>query len=146
MMQHKHEIISSDKALREKGFRVTKGRLKLLALLEHSGQPLSIQQILTLWKGTPPNVTTLYRSLTNLNLSEVVRRIDLNTGIAHFEYTPDRPHHHHIICNDCGTIEEIAGCSLRALEKEIVHSSKQFKNISTHNLEFFGHCIRCTKI
>lgn len=145
-MRHKHEIISSDEVLRKNGFRVTKGRLELLTLLERSGQPLSIQQIITLWKGVPPNTTTLYRSLTDLSLSGVVRRIDLNTGVAHFEYTPDRPHHHHIICNDCGTIEEIAGCSLRALEKEIVQVSKQFKNISTHNLEFFGHCIRCTKI
>lgn len=145
-MRHKHEIISSDEVLRKNGFRVTKGRLELLTLLERSGQPLSIQQIITLWKGVPPNTTTLYRSLTDLSLSGVVRRIDLNTGVAHFEYTPDRPHHHHIICNDCGTIEEINKCSLGALEKEIVQVSKQFKNISTHNLEFFGHCIRCTKI
>ena len=145
-MRHKHKIISSDRALREKGFRVTKGRLELLTLLKHSGRPLSIHQILGLWKGRPPNTSTLYRSLTDLSLSGVVRRIDLNTGIAHFEYTPDRPHHHHIICNDCGTIEEIAGCSLGALEKEIIHVSKQFKNITTHNLEFFGHCTRCTTV
>jgi len=146
-MLNKHETIADIEAvLREKGFRVTKGRVELLTFLQHSGQPLSIQKILTSWKGKAPDTVTLYRSLTDLTTAGVVRRIDLNTGVAHFEYTPDRPHHHHIVCNDCGVIEEIKECSIEHLEEKILQTSKRFTHITTHNLEFFGHCKRCATI
>lgn len=40
--------------LQEKGFRVTKGRVALLKLLETASQPLSVHDILTEWKGKAP--------------------------------------------------------------------------------------------
>ena len=143
-MLHKHENVSDiSSTLRANGFRVTESRLKLLQLLKHSGKPLSIQKILSIWKESPPDPTTLYRSLTDLSSAKIVRRVDLNTGIAHFEYTPDRPHHHHIVCNECGMIEEINDCSVDVLQKKIAGASKKFKEITTHNLEFFGRCVKC---
>lgn len=143
-MLHKHENVSDiPSTLRAKGFRVTGVRIELLRLLERSGKPLSIQNILSLWKESPPDQTTLYRSLTDLSSAEIVRRIDLNTGIAHFEYTPDRPHHHHIVCNECGMIEEINDCSVDVLQKKISAASTKFREITTHNLEFFGRCLKC---
>jgi Fur family ferric uptake transcriptional regulator len=148
-MHHKHEKgveIKLEEVLHTKGFRVTNGRLKLLAFLAHAGRPLSIQQILALWKGKSPDMVTLYRSLSDLSRAGIVQRIDLNTGVAHFEYTPNRPHHHHIVCSDCGAIEEIEVCAIDTLQKKIMHKSKQFKDITTHNLEFFGHCIKCAHI
>jgi Fur family transcriptional regulator, ferric uptake regulator len=146
-MNHKHRPVSGNsQMLREKGFRVTKGRLELLALLEESGQPLSIKKILSQWKGRAPDTVTIYRSLTDLSSAGIVRRIDLNTGVAHFEYTPDRPHHHHIVCEDCGIIEEIDGCSVDVLQNKITKVSKMFRNITNHNLEFFGHCAKCSTV
>ena len=130
--------------LRSLGFRVTPGRLALLALLEAAGTPLSVQDVYKKWQGTKsPDIVTLYRSLTELQAAGIVRRIDLGTGTAHFEYTPTRPHHHHIICNGCGTVEELEHCSLVGLEDQLLITSHQFKSIYSHNLEFFGQCTRC---
>lgn len=142
MRTHAHTTLIPD-ILRNNGFRVTHTRVRLLKLLEEAGTPLSIQMILSRWVKSPPDQTTLYRSLTDLSTAGIVRRIDLNTGIAHFEYTPDRPHHHHVICTDCGTIEEIQRCSVGTLEKKIMSESSLFSEINTHNLEFFGRCNTC---
>ncbi len=142
-MTHTHKVIDVSEILREKGFRLTVGRLKLLSLLERSGKPLSIQNIVSSWKGKIPDTATLYRSLTDLSAAGIVRRIDLNTGVAHFEYTPERPHHHHVVCTGCGRIEEIEECSVDFLQKKIVRESTQFTKINTHNLEFYGECITC---
>jgi Fur family transcriptional regulator, ferric uptake regulator len=131
--------------LRDHGFRITEGRIKLLKLLYTAREPLSIQAVSGLWKGKQLNQTTLYRTLTDLTEAGIVRRVDLNTGTAHFEYTPDRPHHHHIICSDCGTIENIDTCFIGGLQEKLTQDSKRFKNIYSHNLEFFGHCKSCTK-
>jgi Fur family ferric uptake transcriptional regulator len=145
-MSHKHAEIDIPTMLHEKGFRVTAARVKLLTLLERAGKPLSIQNIVSRWIGKVPNQTTLYRSLTDLCVVGIVRRMDLNTGIAHFEYTPDRPHHHHVVCTECGRIEEIQECSVGALEKKVLRESVQFTKINTHNLEFFGACKECVSV
>lgn len=130
-------------ALKAGGFRVTTSRVELLLLLKRANAPLSVQSIVELWKRNAPNITTLYRSLTDLSVADIVRRIDLNTGIAHFEYTPHRPHHHHIVCSECGKVEELEYCALGALETEIAKTSEQFTTIFSHTLEFFGRCTVC---
>ena len=133
------------KALRAGGFRVTGGRVALLELLLGARKPLSIQDVLERWDGAPPDQTTLNRTLTDLAAAGIVRRVDLNTGTAHFEYTPDRPHHHHIICNDCGVIEDVEHCAVDALRVDLTQGSVQFASIYSHNLEFFGRCTGCAK-
>jgi Fur family ferric uptake transcriptional regulator len=130
--------------LRAGGFRVTAGRVALLTLLETAGIPLSIQSILETWSGNkPPDTATLYRSLTDLHAAGIVRRIELGTGTVHYEYTPNRPHHHHLICNNCGVVEELEHCSLGNVETQVLSSSRVFKSIYSHNLEFFGECAKC---
>lgn len=143
MHKHTENVESAVDVLRVGGFRATTSRIQLLLLLEKAGTPLSIQEIAGIWKGKAPDITTLYRSLTDLSSAGIVRRIDLNTGTAHFEYTPSRPHHHHIICNDCGKVEELEHCSISGLEKTLMRTSEHFKNIYSHNLEFFGRCTAC---
>lgn len=145
MQKHVSSTPRVEEVLRAGGFRVTTGRVQLLLLLEKVGTPLSIQKIILLWKGNVPDTTTLYRSLTDLSSAGVVRRIDLNTGTAHFEYTPTRPHHHHIVCTECGKVEELAHCSIRGLEKKLMRESEHFKSIYSHNLEFFGRCTACAQ-
>jgi Fur family transcriptional regulator, ferric uptake regulator len=144
MKKHVESKKHTADVLRMGGFRATTSRIQLLNLLEKSGTPLSIQRIAMVWKGKAPDITTLYRSLTDLNLAGIVRRIDLNTGTAHFEYTPSRPHHHHIVCSDCGKVEELEHCSVSGLEKRLIQESEHFKSINSHNLEFFGRCTTCT--
>lgn len=123
--------------LRNHGFRATDSRMGLLSYLARASKPLSIKQILAKWKSAPDQAT-LYRTLTDLSQAGIVRRIDLNTGTAHFEYAPDRPHHHHAVCTKCGDVEEIEACPMRAVE-----SITGFASIYSHNLEFFGICKHC---
>ena len=141
MNTHHAETEHAADVLRAKGFRVTRGRVGLLSLLQKSGKPLSIQSLLKA-KGSPDQAT-LYRTLTDLADAGIVKRVDLNTGVAHFEYTPDRPHHHHIVCTDCGTIEDIETCSIESLQRQALRSSG-FKTIYSHTVDFFGVCKNCS--
>lgn len=143
MKKHSSNAEGMVKVLHGGGFRATASRIQLLLLLQKVGAPLTIQKIALMWEGTAPDITTLYRSLTDLSRAGIVRRIDLNTGTAHFEYTPHRPHHHHIVCSDCGRVEELHYCSVSGLEKKLMRTSEHFKNIYSHNLEFFGRCTVC---
>lgn len=90
-----------------------------------------------------PDQATLYRSLADLSDAGIVHRINFHSGTAYFEYAPDRPHHHHIVCSECGVIEEIEECSVGTLQKKLMRESTQFIKINAHILEFFGECKKC---
>ena len=143
-MKKDTEVVQNPtEVLRAGGFRATTSRIQLLRLLADVGAPLSIQMIAQKWKGVAPAVTTLYRSLTDLSGAGIVRRVDFNTGIAHFEYTPDRPHHHHIVCSTCGRVEEVDFCPLGDVDARLLKPSAHFTSIYSHTLEFFGRCTVC---
>lgn len=132
----------AEQALSAQGFRVTRGRVKLLQELQRAGKPLSISSIQEAMKGFL-HQANVYRTLTDLTESGIVKRVDLNTGVAHFEFTPGHPHHHHVICTNCGALEDVEDCSVEALQKTIVERLRTFSTISNHRLEFFGQCVRC---
>ena len=137
-------VVDKAAVLRVGGFRVTGTRVALLELLESAGIPLSIQRVLELWQDAKvPDTATLYRSLSDLHAAGIIQRIELGTGVVHYEYTPARPHHHHIICSDCGVVEELESCSLIGADHALLGQSRHFKSIYSHNLEFFGCCTTC---
>jgi Fur family zinc uptake transcriptional regulator len=125
--------------LRMHGFRVSPKRIRLLQHLAHASEPLSIREIRARWRGAPDQAT-LYRSLSDLADAGIVQRADLNTGVAHFEYSPLKPHHHHVVCVKCGVTEDVELCPpLRAPK------TKKFQAILSHNLEFSGICRHCAQ-
>ncbi len=131
--------------LQTKGYRLTTGRIALLELLLEAGRPLNVREILESWKGHPLNQVTLYRALENLSDTGVINRVDLNTGTARYEYTPNKPHHHHLVCTKCDVVEDVESCTVSTLQKKVLSGSRRFKSIYSHNLEFFGICRSCAK-
>ena len=129
--------------LKKNGYRVTAGRVRLLEILQKAGKPLSIRDILKRAKGGLLDQVTLYRALESFSKRGVVARADLNSGVARYEYTQDKKHHHHLVCTGCGVVEDVEHCSIEALEKNAVKNSRRFKSIYSHNVEFFGSCNRC---
>ncbi len=130
--------------LRAKGFRATPGRMRLLELLEKADEPLSIRDILKRAKSDLLDQVTLYRALESFSKSGIVRRVDLNNGIARYEYGLGK-HHDHLVCTGCGAVEDVEKCAVSNLEASVVKSSRRFTSIYSHNLEFFGSCKSCSK-
>jgi Fe2+ or Zn2+ uptake regulation protein len=85
---------------------------------------------------------TVYRALEALASSGIIRRVDLGHSHAHYEF--EKSHHHHIVCTDCGVVEDIEVISVEKELEKMTGSSKQFKSIYSHNLEFFGSCKSCS--
>lgn len=122
--------------LQEAGYKATLGRLALLELLWGEEKPLAVHSIEKKLKGKM-NEVTLYRALEALAEKGVIRRVDLGHGHAHYEL--EKKHHHHLVCTDCGVVEDVNVCPL-----PLVENSKKFKSIYSHNLEFFGVCRSCS--
>jgi Fur family ferric uptake transcriptional regulator len=88
---------------------------------------------------------TLYRALEDFSKSKIVAKINLQDVAVYYEFLHTDHHHHHIVCEKCGKLEDIEHCSPLVLEKEILKHSKSFSSIASHSLEFFGVCKACSK-
>ncbi|MCX6736382.1 MAG: Fur family transcriptional regulator [Candidatus Parcubacteria bacterium] len=130
--------------LRKNGSKATPGRVAILSVLQKKCIPLSINEI----SASLPvklNQTTIYRTLESLTDSEIIRRVELGHAHAHYEMVEKQNHHHHIICKECGKIEDVRICGTEEMESSVLKKSKLFHNIKSHALEFFGVCNGCVK-
>lgn len=85
--------------LRAAGSRATPGRLALLSALERARRPLTVNELER--KVPTLNEATIYRALEALSKAGLLRRGMDGGGIARYEYA-GKPHHHHLVCTDCG--------------------------------------------
>ena len=90
------------------GYRATPGRLKLLSVLEHARQPLSVRDILERSSGRLLDPVNLYRALESFADRGLLRK-GMRDGVVHYEYAA-KPHHHHLVCSDCGFSKTCATC------------------------------------
>ena len=121
--------------LRDKGFRSTEGRLKLLSILKSVKKPLSVSEVVGRI-GSNLDEVNVYRALDALSSRGIFVRRDLRQRGVSYEYS--HSHHHHLICDNCGEKEDVEYCSAQDMERKILKNSRQFRLINTHSLEFFG--------
>ena len=101
------------KDLRKAGLKVTLPRLKILEILESSStRHLSAEDIYrTLLDGNEDiGLATVYRVLTQFEAAGLVTRHHFEDGMAVFELNQGT-HHDHIVCLDCGRVEEFMDSS-----------------------------------
>jgi Fur family transcriptional regulator, ferric uptake regulator len=135
--------LSMPEELSGRGIRMTRTREAMLSLFSEAGAPLSVPQILGRLEetGKRPNKTTVYRELEFLKGQGFVKELTLRNDLALYELAG--PHHHHLVCVDCGTVRDISvsdeslSCEERRIER------KEGFEILEHSLEFFGLCGKC---
>jgi Fe2+ or Zn2+ uptake regulation protein len=126
--------------LRDRGFYSTEGRLELLSIVKSANGLISFNEIVKKLPGWLDEAN-VYRALEAFVKVGIIFKSDLRDGITRYEMT--RGHHHHVICSDCGTTEDVGECTGEKIETRALKSSKKFAVISTHALEFFGRCNSC---
>lgn len=128
-------------ALKKAGFRVTEGRLDVLELLEKQDLPVGISFI---EKALPDiNRVTLYRMMNDFVSADLVEEHDLGHGHVDYELA-DRPHHHHVVCDECGVVEDVFPCGdMCEFENSVLEGSNKFSKITKQKITFHGICRKC---
>ena len=123
------------------GIKTTPARLMVLELLIQKGIPADVETILSYLhkKDLHVNPVTIYRILDLFVEKGIAHRFEFNEG--KFRYEIAKKDHHHLVCQECGAIEDISDCGVEDLEKKIARK-KQFI-VKRHALEFFGLCQNC---
>ncbi len=125
--------------LRQHDFKVTRARIKILERLEQATKPMTAQELHEKLADTKMDLATVYRSLNKFADAGLISRVQLGDEFARFEFV--KHHHHHIVCNSCGKVQEVELCNLNELSKDIAQKTG-FRNIA-HQVVFRGDCQEC---
>jgi Fur family ferric uptake transcriptional regulator len=120
--------------IRRGGYKATPQRLAILRTIA-AEQHQRMEEI----RDRCPRVglVTVYRTLGLLSELGVVRRLDLGDG-PRYELAED--HHHHLICEGCGSVAEFEQCPLDPARLPKIWGDFE---IRAHSLEVYGTCADC---
>lgn len=133
---------SEGQELKRAGLKVTLPRMKILEILE-TAEPshLTAEDIYRrlLESGEEIGLATVYRVLTQFEAADLVYRHHFEGAQAVFEL--DRGHHHdHIVCAECGHVEEFYDELIEARQKAV--AAEAGFEIRDHSLILYGRCVR----
>ena len=124
--------------LEEQGHRSTSPRRAVVNAIAGQNKHFTAEEL----RGQLPGVgrATVYRSLRLLVDSGVLCRVLLEEGDLHYQLS-HRGHHHHLLCVECGSSQDLLGCDIEDL-LQTVSAAHQFQ-LSGHWLEVYGRCHDC---
>ena len=128
------------KDLRNAGLKVTLPRLKILEILEGGGvRHKSAEDIYRALLNSNEDIglATVYRVLTQFEAAGLVTRHHFENGMAVFELNHG-DHHDHIVCLDCGKVEEFMDSGIE--ERQQVIAAQLGFEIHDHSMILYGRC------
>ncbi|MDX1528083.1 MAG: ferric iron uptake transcriptional regulator [Gammaproteobacteria bacterium] len=128
--------------LKKAGLKATLPRLKILDILENNDpRHMSAEDVYKalLEAGEEVGLATIYRVLTQFEAAGLVIRHNFEGGHAVFEL--ERGHHHdHIVCVQCGRVEEFYDQTIEDRQKAVVRAKGY--EINDHSLVIYGNCTK----
>jgi len=128
--------------IRNAGLKVTLPRLKILEVLEGTGsRHMSAEDVYRelFARGEEIGLATVYRVLTQFEGAGLVARHHFEGGQSVFELNRGE-HHDHIVCVQCGRVEEFFDETIEKRQRSIARD-RGFA-INDHSLIIYGDCRR----
>ncbi|MCH7788966.1 MAG: transcriptional repressor [Acidobacteria bacterium] len=127
--------------------RYTSGRRRLVELLFTARRPLTQPEIIERDPALP--ASSIYRNLDALERAGLIARVSPGTEHARYELSESlQGHHHHLVCVDCGHIEDVRlGEALEAIvDRELSGAAADAGFMPLfHNVDLHGRCEVCAR-
>jgi Fur family ferric uptake transcriptional regulator len=128
--------------LKNTGLKATLPRITILELFQKSGQRhMSAEDVyrLVLNERADIGLATIYRVLMQFEQAGLLTRSQFEGGKAVYELNEGQ-HHDHLVCLDCGRVEEFFDAEIEKRQHDIARA-KGFE-IADHALSLYAHCSR----
>ena len=128
--------------LKNTGLKATVPRLKILELFQKSGlRHMSAEDVyrLVLDERADIGLATIYRVLMQFEQAGILSRSQFEGGKSVYELNQGQ-HHDHLVCLDCGRVEEFFDASIEQRQQDIAQS-RGFE-LADHALSLYAHCKR----
>jgi Fur family transcriptional regulator, ferric uptake regulator len=82
---------------------------------------------------------SVYRTLEQLAALKLVTRLEVGDGMARYEAVdPSGEHHHHLICDDCGSVTPFEDDDL---ERSLARLARRLEfDVAEHDVVLHGNC------
>jgi len=126
--------------LKSIGLKATVPRLKILELFQRSTQrhmtAEDVYRQLVL-QNVDIGLATVYRVLMQFEQANILTRSHFESERAVYELN-EGEHHDHLVCLDCGRVEEFHDPDIEALQVKV--AKRQGFEIADHALSLYAHC------
>ena len=124
--------------IEDRGYRSTAPRQALVRMVSGIDRHFTADEL----GNKLPQVgrATVFRCLNLLMEAGILCRVALEDGSLHYQLS-HRGHHHHLICTECGSSEDLLGCDIEGKLNERV--ALHHFQMEGHRLEVYGRCRRC---
>lgn len=128
--------------IKKNGNRLTKQREVIIDALTSFSTPKTAAEIFTYLRKHQVRVdlVSIYRTLNLLSRIGVIHEFEFGEGKKRYEIMSEEKHHHHFVCESCGTVDQINIDEQKLIDQV---SSNNTYTIRRHSLEFFGLCADC---
>lgn len=143
MLAHQERYEEVMELLKDAGVRITPQRQAILQhLLETKDHPTA-DDIYKALAARFPNmsVATVYNNLRVFKELGIVSELTFGDASSRFDANI-KHQHYHVICKECGKIQDYEHPSLKMLEREA--AEKTGFQIDSHRLELYGLCPECS--
>lgn len=128
--------------LKSTGLKATLPRLRILEIFQAGRQRhMTAEDVFRelLDSRSDIGLATVYRVLTQFEQAGLLVRSNFESGKAVYELNEGQ-HHDHLVCLDCGRVEEFYDPEIEARQQAIA-SSRGF-DLQEHALSLYAHCTR----
>ena len=130
--------------LKNIGLKVTLPRLKILELFQAGAQRhMTAEDVYRqlLQQHVDIGLATVYRVLMQFEQADILKRSHFESERAVYELNQGE-HHDHLVCLDCGRVEEFHDADIEALQIKV--AKKKGFEIADHALSLYAHCSKKT--
>jgi Fur family ferric uptake transcriptional regulator len=111
-------------------------------MFEGAATPLSLRELHEHVREQLPATaySTIFRLVERLEQEGRINRVDWRERGSRFEWA-ERPHHHHIVCSDCGETVDLEDRDVGFSERRI--QTRTGFRVKHHTIELEGTCADC---
>jgi Fur family ferric uptake transcriptional regulator len=137
-----HDLLHWENVLWNAGHRVTRQRALILDAVCAGDGHTPFGEIYTRVRKADRSIdrSTVYRALHLFVELGLVVPADTGGVESYYEVAKPQPHHH-LICRQCGSEQEIGDAALQAMFSEV--SLRYGFQVATDHLVLFGYCAAC---
>lgn len=128
--------------LKSSGLKATLPRIKILEVFQRSARRhMTAEDVfkVLLTDGADVGLATVYRVLMQFEQAGILSRNHFEAGKAVFELNEGK-HHDHLVCLDCGRVEEFFDPEIEKRQKAVAHS-RGFE-LQDHALALYAACTK----
>jgi Fur family ferric uptake transcriptional regulator len=130
--------------MNKKGLRSTEQRRLIVDQFFLAPAHVTIEELLAQVRAIDHRIgyATVYRTLKLLAECGVALERRFGDGVSRYEIANDEEHHDHLICIECGSIEEFEEPAIERLQEDI--AARYRFTVKSHKHELYGVCAACS--